>query len=98
MARLARVPVELGAALAALDPAALTDEQAVDVLKAEYRQDNHGRGRLFAIVAEVMRRGLDGVDLPDDVWPVEFAADEVRAALVMTRNGRRSCARWPTMC
>ncbi len=83
----------LAVALAPLDLKALSGSQVVDVLKARYRQDNHERAQLFAVVEEVMRRTEAEWDAPDDQWPVEFASDEVRAALVLTRNAAQSlCA------
>ena len=76
----------LAAALAPLeDLAALTGSQCVDVLKARYRQGNHERAQLFAVIAEVMHRGQADTSMFEE-YPGEFAADEVRAALVMTRR------------
>jgi hypothetical protein len=90
VAGLADIPVgpELAAALAALDLKALTGSQVVDVLKARYRQHNHERAQLLAVTAEVMHRNEpDSTEsIPSDVWPGEFAADEIRAALVLSRN------------
>jgi Domain of unknown function (DUF222) len=77
----------LAAALAPLeDLKTLTGSQCLDLLKALYRQNNHDRAQLFAVITEVMRRTEAQTVVPEDVWPVEFAADEVRAALVMTRT------------
>jgi Domain of unknown function (DUF222)/HNH endonuclease len=87
VAALAHTPAgpRLSALLATLDLPALTGSQCVDVLRARYRQDSHERGQLFATIAEVMHRTS-----PDDAafeqWPGQFAADEVRAALVLTRR------------
>ncbi len=75
----------LGAALAALDPSRLTGQQWVDVLVARYRQGNHERGELFAAIGQVLLHRL-----PTSTWkvkePDEFAVDEVRAALTLTRT------------
>ncbi len=78
----------LSTALAALDLNVLTGSQVVDVLKARYRQHNHERALLLAVTAEVMHRNAPDstISIPSDVWPGEFAADEVRAALVFSRN------------
>ncbi len=90
VAGLADVPVgpALSAALALLDLTALTGSQVVDVLKARYRQNSHERAQLLAVTAEVMHRNTADTaqSIPGDVWPGEFAADEVRAALVFSRN------------
>ena len=76
----------LAAALAPLDLTTLTGSQVVDVLKARYRQANHERAQLFAVITEAMRRTQAETVVPDHIWPVEFAADEIRAALVLTRT------------
>ncbi len=78
----------LAAALSGLDPAKLSGTECVLLLRARYRQSNHDRGALLELVDEVHRRGLAeatdrGAD-PDQAY--EFAADEVRAALVLTRR------------
>ncbi|MBV8541788.1 MAG: hypothetical protein JO063_12605 [Pseudonocardiales bacterium] len=60
----------------------------VEVLKAQYRQLSHERARLMAAMAQI---GCCGVASAEDelrrlAVPDEFAADEVRAALVLTRR------------
>ncbi|MCI0686157.1 MAG: 13E12 repeat family protein, partial [Sporichthyaceae bacterium] len=75
----------LSAALASLELKSLTGSQCVDVLKARYRQGNHERGELFAVIAEVLRRN-EAESSAFEEYPGEFAADEVRAALVLTRR------------
>jgi hypothetical protein len=59
----------------------------VEVLKAQYRQVNHERARLMAAMVEV---GLCGVGPAQELRrmpvPDEFSADEIRAALVLTRR------------
>ena len=88
VAALADIPVgpALSAALAPLNLKALTESQVVDVLKARFRQDNHDRAQLLEVVNEVMLRSVEGWKVPDDQWPGELGADEVRAALVFSRN------------
>jgi hypothetical protein len=90
-ADLAEIPPgpELARVLAGLEPSRLSGFDCVQVLKAQYRQANHERARVMALMAEV---GLCGGVGPagDELWrrsvPDEFAADEVRAALVLTRR------------
>ncbi len=79
----------LAAALACLDLKVLTGSQVVDVLKARYRQNSHDRAQLFAVIAEVMHRGQAESTVFEE-YPGEFAADEVRAALVLTRRAADS--------
>ena len=79
----------LAAALACLDLRVLTGSQVVDVLKARYRQNNHDRAQLFAVIAEVMHRG-QAASTAFEEYPGEFASDEVRAALVLTRRAADS--------
>ena len=88
VAGLADIPAgpALAVALAPLDLKSLTESQVVDVLKARFRQDNHERAQLLAVVNEVMLRSAAGWKVPDDQWPGELGADEVRAALVFSRN------------
>ncbi len=79
----------LAAALACLDLKVLTGSQVVDVLKARYRQNNHDRAQLFAVIAEVLHRGQAETSVLEE-YPGEFASDEVRAALVLTRRAADS--------
>jgi hypothetical protein len=61
----------------------------VQVLKAQYRQANHERARVMAVMAEVGLCGgvgPTGDELRRRAEPDQFAADEVRAALVLTRR------------
>jgi len=95
VAGLAHIPAGpgLAAALASVDLKGLTGSQCVDVVKARYRQASHERGQLFAVIAEVMHR--DEADSPVFAqWPGEFAADEVRAALVLTRRSAEPMTDW----
>ncbi|MGH3812848.1 MAG: DUF222 domain-containing protein [Pseudonocardiaceae bacterium] len=78
---------ELASVLAGLELSRLSGFDCVEVLKAQYRQANHERARVMAAMAQV---GVCG-PVPDDdltrmVMPDEFSADEVRAALVLTRH------------
>jgi hypothetical protein len=77
----------LAAVLSEIDLARLSGFDCVTVLKARYRQLNHERAQVMAAMVEV---GLCGIG-PDDqprrrAVPDEFAADEIRAALVLTRR------------
>ncbi len=73
--------------LAGLELSRLSGFDCVEVLKAQYRQANHKRARVLAAMAEV---GLCGAETDDELLrmaaPNEFSADEVRAALVLTRR------------
>ncbi len=91
VAALADIPVgpALAAAVASLDLSLLTGSQCMDVLQAHQRQDNHQRAALFAVVSEVMHRGEADTSVLEE-YPGEFAADEVRAALVLTRRAAES--------
>ncbi len=75
---------DLAALLSLLDLTKLTGSQCVDVLKADTGSSRE-RGQLMAVVAEVVRRTEADSTASDD-HPVEFGADEVRAALVLTRR------------
>lgn len=79
---------ELARALADLEPSRLSGFDCVEVLKAQYRQANHERARVMAVMAEVGLCGVGpaGAELRRQREPDEFAADEVRAALVLTRR------------
>jgi hypothetical protein len=84
---LAATPVgpRLSELLASLDVGRLSGSDCVDVLQAQYRQVNHERARLLAVIAElVLRDDPDGPGCTEQ--PTEFAFDEVRAALVWTRR------------
>jgi len=90
VAALERTPAgpALAGLLAGLDPTVLSGAECVLLMRARYRQSSHERGQLLAVVDEVRRRGVAdaagfGAD-PDQAG--EFAADEVRAALVLTRR------------
>lgn len=79
---------ELARALDGIELSRLSSFDCVEVLKAQYRQANHERARVLAAMAEV---GLCGVGPADDelrrrTLPDEFSADEVRAALALTRR------------
>jgi hypothetical protein len=64
----------------------------VEVLKEQYRQANHERARVLAAMVEV---GVCGPVCADEeltrmAVPDEFSADEIRAALVLTRRAAES--------
>ena len=86
---LAEIPPgpRLAAVLSEIDLARLTGFDCVRVLKAQYRQVNHERARLMAAMVEVGLCGLGPDDQPHRrMVPDEFSADEIRAALVLTRR------------
>jgi len=75
---------ELARVLAEVELSRLSGFDCVEVLKAQYRQANHERARVLAAMVEVgMRSGCD--DLSRRA-PDEFSADEIRAALMLTRR------------
>lgn len=78
----------LAQVLSGIDLARLSGFECVEVLKARYRQLSHDRAQLMAAMVEV---GLCGVGPAGDelrrmVVLDEFSADEIRAALVLTRR------------
>ncbi|MGH3770957.1 MAG: DUF222 domain-containing protein [Pseudonocardiaceae bacterium] len=79
---------ELSRVLAGLELSRLSGFDCVEVLKAQYRQANHERARVMAAMAEVGVCGPVPVDeeLRRMAVPDEFSADEIRAALVLTRR------------
>ncbi len=85
---------ELARVLAGIELSRLSGFDCVEVLKAQYRQANHERARVLAAMVEV---GMCGVGPAGDelrrMAPDEFSADEIRAALMLTR--RASLSRFP---
>ncbi|MDQ4011033.1 MAG: HNH endonuclease [Actinomycetota bacterium] len=78
---------ELARVLAGLELPRLSGFDCVQVLKAQYRQANHERARVIAAMAEVGVCGpVPDEDLTRMAMPDEFSADEVRAALMLTRR------------
>jgi hypothetical protein len=79
---------ELARVLAGIELPRLSGFDCVEVLKARYRQLNHDRARLMAAMAEVGVCGVvaAGDELRRMAAPDEFSADEIRAALVLTRR------------
>lgn len=75
---------DLSAALARIDLTAISGFDVVDVVKARQRQLSHDHAMLTAAVVESGRRS--DPEFGREPFPEEFAADEVRAALVMTRR------------
>jgi hypothetical protein len=73
--------------LSGIDLARLSGVDCVEVLKARYRQLNHDRAQLMAAMVEVALCGVGPADeLNRMAVPDEFSADEIRAALVLTRR------------
>ncbi len=82
---------ELASVLAGLELSRLSGFDCVEVLKAQYRQANHERARVMAAMAQVWVCGpVPDDDLTRMVMPDEFSADEVRAALVLTRRAAQT--------
>jgi hypothetical protein len=78
---------ELARVLAGIELSRLSGYDCVEVLKARYRRLNHERAQLMAAMVEVGLYGIGPDDeLPRRAIPDEFSADEVRAALVLTRR------------
>ncbi|WP_169736845.1 HNH endonuclease signature motif containing protein [Pseudonocardia spinosispora] len=73
----------LGAVLSALDMNAVSDDFVVDVLQACARQRAHVEGLYTAAVATVVQRAAA-------VGSEQYAPDEVRAALTLSRNRART--------
>ena len=76
----------LAAALAELDLDRVPGLGLTYVMAARYRQANHERGELLVTIARLLRYGLPGGATAVLRDPDEFAADEVRAALRLTRS------------
>jgi hypothetical protein len=83
---------ELARVLAGLELSRLSGFDCVEVLKAQCRQANHERARVMAVMAEVgvCAPVLAGAELTRMAVPDEFSADEIRAALVLTRRAAES--------
>jgi hypothetical protein len=86
LAQLAPGP-ELGVLLGGLNISALTGNDLVEVLRARARQLSHEQAQLLAAMVKI---GLcDPHTGPDEVarlaQALEYAADEIRAALAWTR-------------
>ncbi|MGH3784317.1 MAG: DUF222 domain-containing protein, partial [Pseudonocardiaceae bacterium] len=75
---------ELARVLAGVELSRLSGFDCVEVLKAQYRQANHERARVLSAMVEVGMR--DGGDDLSRIAPDEFSADEIRAALALTRR------------
>ncbi len=79
---------DLAAILSGLDPCQLSGYDLVAVLCAQQRQISHDQARLYAVMVEVSHR-MD----PESGWrdeAVEFASDEIRTALTLTRRAADS--------
>lgn len=78
---------ELSAVLAGIDLSRLVGYDCVRVVQARYRQLSHERAGLMAAMVESGRCvGGPGDELARSAEPDEYAADEIRAALVLTRR------------
>ncbi len=96
----------LTSVLAGIELSRLDGFDAVQVLRAQYRQLNHDRAALMATMTEIglCDVGPDG-ELPRRSTPDEFAADDIRAALVLTRRAAEAqfglaydlCSRLPAV-
>jgi hypothetical protein len=76
---------ELGSVLASVGPAMLSGEDTVTYLQAEYRQSAYQQAQVLRAMVEVgLAKNPVSVDRLN--CPPEFAPDEVRAALVLTRT------------
>ena len=76
---------ELGAVLASIGPASLAGEDTVTYLQAQYRQLAYQNAQVLRAMVEV---GLSEAPRTTERMscPPEFAPDEIRAALVLTRT------------
>jgi len=80
----------LGAALAEIDLDQVTGFESVQVLKAEQRQANHARGRVYRATVQVLRHEGPGRDVLADWQSAELVrASDVRAALMLTRHAAK---------
>ncbi|MBV8994929.1 MAG: DUF222 domain-containing protein, partial [Pseudonocardiales bacterium] len=76
----------LSAALSGIDLDGLSGFDCVRVLKARYRQLNHDRAALMSAMVQVGLCGPASKDHTRMTVPDEFSADEIRAALMLTRR------------
>src|SRR5690349_12815958 len=83
---------QLSAALAAVDRSVLNGHQMVEVMRARSRQVAHEQAQLLADMWEVAHCAPGLADAPPArVGRVsEFAPDEIRFALTLTRNAANS--------
>ncbi|WP_283133976.1 HNH endonuclease signature motif containing protein [Rhizohabitans arisaemae] len=101
-AGLAQMPpgAELARVLAGIDIGRVSAPDAVEVLKARYRQHCHDEAHLMAAMVEVGLRtpGPDSLVCRADA-PDEFSSDELRPALVWSRRraGSRFDEAWDLM-
>jgi hypothetical protein len=79
---------ELGAILEGLDVSRLNGHDLVVVLAAQARQVAHLQAKMYASMAAIAHSPAGDADSPVDrsLEQVEFAADEIRAALCWTRR------------
>jgi hypothetical protein len=77
----------LAAVLDSIEPSRLGGLDCVEALRAHARQVSHEQARFMAAMVEVGLCGIGPDDqLPRRERPDEFAADEIRAALALTRS------------
>ena len=90
IADLARVPVgpDLAAVLDRVDGSLLNGYELVEVAKATSRQVAHYQAQLLAVVREsaYCPQGFEHSPPERTEWPQEYAADEIRLALTLTRR------------
>lgn len=78
----------LGAILSSIDRTKLSGHDAVIVMRARARQVAHDQAQLYADIAEVSRCADPGMARSQE--ELEFAADEIRTALNLTRRAADS--------
>jgi len=82
----------LAAVLSSIDDSKLNGFDLVVVLRARARQASHDQARYYNTISEVARAvptGRDGIPDRSEEW-FEYAADELRAALTLTRRAADS--------
>jgi hypothetical protein len=79
----------LAAALADIDVDRVPGPSLPFLLQARCRQANHERGALVATVVAILRYNVPAPVAELSAKPGEFAVDEVRAALRLTRKGAK---------
>jgi len=78
----------LAAILSGIHPDQMSGYDLVAVLQAYQRQISHDQARLYAVMVEVSHRTDPESGRTDEA--VEFASDEIRAALTLTRRAADS--------
>ena len=83
----------LAAILSGINPSRLSGYDLVAVLLAQQHQISHDQARWYAVMVEVSHRTDPQYGRSDEA--VEFASDEIRAALTLTRRTADSDSGWP---